>query len=115
MEGALAPYIEEHPVALAIIILSPNSWVRSLIYGVSPQPGHAPWNSKRGVLNWLPFRVYLSITPSFSLMVTAYSEFSNSFSIRSSAGFMIRALVLAGHTSAQLPQPTQSIGNSWIR
>ena len=30
--------MEEQPVALAIITRSPNSWVTSLRYGVSPQP-----------------------------------------------------------------------------
>ena len=49
--------MEEQPVALAIIILSPKSWVTSLIYGVSPQPAQAPWNSNKGFENWLPFTV----------------------------------------------------------
>ena len=44
--GALPPYIDEQPVALAIIILFPNSWVNNLMYGVSPHPGQAPLNSK---------------------------------------------------------------------
>ena len=38
---------------------SPNSWVTSLIYGVSPQPAQAPENSNRGFSNWLPFTVSL--------------------------------------------------------
>src|SRR5512136_2916618 len=38
----------EHPVALAIIARSPNSWESSLRYGVSPQPAHAPENSNNG-------------------------------------------------------------------
>ena len=37
-----AAHIEEHPVASATIILSPNNCVTSLAYGVSPQPANAP-------------------------------------------------------------------------
>ena len=40
--------MEEQPVAFAMYILSPNSWVTSLAYGVSPQPPHAPENSRSG-------------------------------------------------------------------
>ena len=39
---------EEHPVALATTMRSPNSWVNSLTYGVSPQPAQAPENSNKG-------------------------------------------------------------------
>ena len=49
--GALPPYILEQPVAFAMTILSPNSWLITLIYGVSPHPAHAPLNSKYGLLN----------------------------------------------------------------
>ncbi len=42
--------MEEQPVALATIMRSPNSWVTSLTYGVSPQPAHAPENSNSGLL-----------------------------------------------------------------
>ena len=59
--GADPPQIEEHPVALATIILSPNNWVTSLAYGVSPQPAQAPENSRSGCSNWLPFNVFLFI------------------------------------------------------
>ena len=52
--GKLPPYIEEQPVALAISIRSPKSWVTNLMYGVSPQ---APENSNRGRLSWLPLTV----------------------------------------------------------
>ena len=51
MEGALAPQIEEQPVALAIIMRSPTSCVTSLAYGVSPQPAQAPENSSKGCSN----------------------------------------------------------------
>ena len=54
-------HIEEHPVAFAITILSPNNWVTNLAYGVSPQPAHAPENSKSGCSNWLPLTVFLFI------------------------------------------------------
>ena len=57
VEGADPPQIDEHPVALAIIILSPNNWVASLMYAVSPQPAQAPENSISGVLNWLSLTV----------------------------------------------------------
>ena len=45
--------MEEQPVALATIMRSPNSWVTSLTYGVSPQPAQAPENSNSGLRNWL--------------------------------------------------------------
>ena len=47
--------MEEHPVAFAIIIWSPNSWVMFLMYGVSPQPAQAPENSNSGWENWAFF------------------------------------------------------------
>ena len=46
---------EEHPAALMILIRSPKSCVRSFMYAPSPQPPHAPENSKRGRSSWLPF------------------------------------------------------------
>ena len=54
VDGAELPQIEEHPVAFAIYILSPNNWVTSFAYGVSPQPAQAPENSSNGCLNWDP-------------------------------------------------------------
>ena len=51
--------MEEQPVALATTMRSPNIWVTTLTYGVSPQPAHAPENSKSGWLNWLPLTVVL--------------------------------------------------------
>ena len=44
--------MEEQPVAFAIIMWSPNSWVMVLMFGVSPQPAQAPENSKSGWANW---------------------------------------------------------------
>ena len=49
--GADAPQMDEHPVALAMSILSPKSCVASLMYGVSPHPEHAPENSIYGLAN----------------------------------------------------------------
>ena len=71
LDGADAAHIDEHPVAFAIIILSPNNWVTSFAYGVSPQPAHAPLYSRRGCSNWLPFTVFLSIGFLFSTFSTA--------------------------------------------
>ena len=62
--GALAPQIDEQPVAFATYILSPNNCVTSLAYGVSPQPAQAPENCSNGCLNWLPLSVLSSITSS---------------------------------------------------
>ena len=44
-------------MALATIIRSPNIWVTSLMYGVSPQPAQAPENSNSGRFSWLPLTV----------------------------------------------------------
>ena len=41
--------MDEQPVAFATSRRSPNSWVSSRRYGVSPQPAHAPEYSKSGV------------------------------------------------------------------
>jgi len=79
MDGELAPHMDEHPVALAIIILSPKSWVRSLTYGVSPHPGQAPLNSKSGLTSWLPFKVLRSNKLSFWVTVIANSQLSPVF------------------------------------
>ena len=56
-----AAHIDEHPVALDIIILSPNNWVTSLAYGVSPHPAQAPLYSSNGCSNWLPLTVVFFI------------------------------------------------------
>ncbi len=84
------------------------------MYGVSPHPGQAPENSISGLKNWLPLTEYLSITFSFGFTVMANSQFSDSISISCSAGFIIRALPLAGHMSAQLAHPVQSKGETCI-
>src|SRR5512137_1432669 len=71
-DGAEPPQIEEHPVALAIIIRSPNSCVMVFKYGVSPHPEHAPENSRSGCWNCEPFTVYLSNPPDRTGIVSLY-------------------------------------------
>ena len=44
-------------MALAISIRSPNNWVISLTYGVSPQPAQAPEYSNNGCSNCEPLTV----------------------------------------------------------
>ena len=70
VDGEELPQIEEHPVAFAMYILSPNSCVISFAYGVSPQPAHAPENSSSGCLelgslNGILFELldYISLLP----------------------------------------------------
>ena len=96
--------------------LSPQIWVRSLTYGVSPQPAHAPENSNSGLLSWL----------SRSLRV---SSFAGSTSGRLRKNFQFSASVLRsgicstilsapfafiGHWTTQSSQPMQSSGATWI-
>ena len=116
VDGADPPHIEEHPVAFAIIILSPNNWVTNLMYGVSPHPAQAPENSISGCLNWLPLTVVGAIiSPLGATLVvsTANAQFSTSTSWVS-RGFITKAFCLAGHMSAQFPHPVQSIGLTCI-
>ena len=70
----------EQPVALEIIIRSPNICVNNLIYGVSPQPEHAPENSKSGFSNWLAAIVPGRAGFSFVLRVCAKAQLTDSFS-----------------------------------
>ena len=47
-----APHqMDEQPVALAMTMRDPKSWVSSRTYGVSPQPSQAPENSISGFWN----------------------------------------------------------------
>ena len=90
-----------------------NSWVTSLMYGVSPQPAQAPENSNRGWRNWLFFTVLLVDTPHRDREARR-QKFQLAFSA-SSHGMRREAIVrapfaFAGHMSAQLPQPVQSSG-----
>ena len=105
--------MEEQPVALATIILSPNSCVTSFTYGVSPQPAQAPENSNKGCLNWLPFTV--AGLSGLSTCSTVVLNLWLATSSTCSAGTMIRAFSLLGQTLAQLPQPVQSSGLTWMR
>ena len=71
MDGEEAPQIEEQPVALATIIRSPNNWVTSFTYGVSPQPEQAPENCSSGCSNWEPFTVFFFM--GFGFSVTSFT------------------------------------------
>jgi len=93
---------------------SPKSCVTSFTYGVSPQPAHAPENSNRGFLNWLSLTVLTFNSPWNSGSFCANSQFADS-SFWLSRGFMISAFSFAGQTCAQLPQPVQSYGLTWMR
>ncbi len=115
MEGELALHMDEQPVAFAIIIRSPNSWVISLTYGVSPHPGQAPLYSSNGCMNWLPFSVFLSMTFFLGDRLSENSQLSSCTPVSSSAGTITSAFSDVGHTSAQLPQPVQSRGLTWTR
>ena len=64
--------MEEQPVAFAMYIRSPYSWVASLAYGVSPQPAQAPENSKYGFLYCTPM-VLLVSSSGFSEVSTSAS------------------------------------------
>src|SRR6187397_1204335 len=57
--GRFPPKMEEQPVALATIILSPNNCVSNFKYGVSPQPLQAPENSNKGSSSCDPLTVDL--------------------------------------------------------
>ena len=116
VEGAEPPHIDEHPVALAIIILSPNNWVANLIYGVSPQPAHAPENSISGCLNWLSLTVLPAVKCSLfdTSFDTEKSQFATSVSTCVPSGFISNALPGAGQISTQLLHPVQSNVLTWI-
>ena len=82
----------------------------ALRYGVSPQPGQAPWNSNNGWANWDPFTVSLDIKSLlYSTLLNKYPAFLSSPASREVAiGFITRAFSLAGHVLAQDPHPVQS-------
>src|SRR5487761_2302051 len=94
---------------------SPNNCVSSLIYGVSPQPAHAPLNSKSGC--WIcccRSVVVLSLRRSNSGRVRKKFQLSCSAARSGACGRMLMALsltsvlFLAGQTSTQSAQPVQS-------
>ena len=82
------PHTLEHPEALAIIMREPKSCVSSLTYGVSPQPAHAPENSRSGVSNCEPFTVNFSDGLAFTDALRAYSQFATSFGAASTKSAM---------------------------
>src|SRR6185369_699278 len=100
---------------------SPNSWLTSRRYGVSPQPPQAPENSNSGSRTWLPLTVLWAISErSRGAIAWKMSQRSRSRSRWAAAGSMLIALWLAsvllfaGHTSTQTPQPVQSSGATWM-
>ena len=108
-------------MALATIMRSPNSCVTSLMYGVSPQPAHAPENSNSGSSTWDPLTESCGRRPrSRGGIDWKYSQRRRSRSRWASTGSMLIALwrtsvlLFAGHTSTQTPQPVQSSGATWI-
>src|ERR1035441_4912224 len=109
--------MEEQPVALAIIIRSPKSWVINLMYGVSPQPEQAPENSNRGWSNctsftWLMERALRSV----SGIPRKKSQLAASDSRMAGCGIILMArrltsvLLLTGQNSTHRVQPVQSSG-----
>ncbi len=94
---------------------SPNSWVSSLLYGVSPQPEHAPENSINGCWNWLPLTENLSTRSSRTGRVSKNSQLGTSAAVWVASGFITRALILAGQMSAQLSHPMQSSVSTCMR
>ncbi len=108
-------------MALPIMARSPKSWLISLRYGVSPQPGQAPENSKSGCNNCEPL-----ITSNFDLLAVDLGDFEEE--VKAGAldfkvvelRFHVDRLVLddllarAGQTSTHTPQPVQSSGATWI-
>ena len=80
-------------MALATIMRSPNSWVTSLRYGVSPQPAHAPENSNSGSSTWEPLTESCGSRPRSSGGIDwKYSQRRRSTSRWSSTGSMLIAL-----------------------
>ena len=118
VDGEELPQIEEHPVAFAMYILSPNNCVTSFAYGVSPHPAHAPENSRSGCLNWLPFTVVslnLATTSGFTGISVPKSKYfcSPAFSsmlaiVRAFSTSPVSLFFLPGQTFTQDPHPVQS-------
>ena len=106
--------MDEHPVALATTILSPNNCVTSFTYGVSPQPAQAPENSNNGFLNCEPITVVWLIAAVVSFKEAAYSQFAASSAIAFAVGTAARAFSLAIHIFTQFIHPVQSYGETWI-
>src|SRR5690348_5353264 len=111
--------MDEQPVALAITARSPKSCVSVLMYGVSPQPAHAPGNSNSGSNSCRSFTVWKAMVErSVCGSVRKKSQLRRSCSrmgacgARLTAFFFASLLLLAGHTSMHSPQPVQSSGET---
>ncbi len=108
-------------MALATRIRSPNIWLSSLRYGVSPHPAQAPddRNSGSSICEPLIEATWTSLR-SGSSIVSKNSKLARSRSRWSCLGSMSIALCLtssllrAGHTSTHTPHPVQSSGTTWI-
>src|SRR5580704_16919885 len=111
--------MEEQPVAFAISKRSPNNCVSSLMYGVSPQPEHAPENSNSGSsscesFTWLCDSRFRSNSGS----ERKKSQLRLSGSRRGACSTMLMALcftsdlLFAGQISTHSRQPVQSSGET---
>src|SRR5450759_2158056 len=90
-------------------------------YGVSPQPAHAPENSKSGSSTCEPLTVSCANRLRSSCGIDRKkSQLRRSTPAWSSMGSMLMALwlesvlLLTGQTSTQTPQPVQSSGATWM-
>src|SRR5947209_1818124 len=111
--------MEEQPVALATIMRSPKSCVASLIYGVSPQPEHAPENSNNGSASCeFLMAPMLSCEVSTSGNVRKNSQLAFSRSRMGGCETILIALCptcrlsLTGHASTHKLHPVQSSGET---
>src|SRR5436309_6444544 len=112
--------MDEQPVALATSIRSPNSCVASLMYGVSPQPEHAPENSNNGCKSCeflIAARFRLALSTSGSSRKNSQLSFSRAR--MGGCGAILMALwptcrlSFTGQASTHSPQPVQSSGETW--
>ena len=105
----------EQPVALATIMRSPNSWVTSFTYGVSPQPRAGAGELKErllelGVLDGLGMRLALELRQRLGVL-----QFFSS-AVWVARGFMTRRLVLRrADLRAVSRKPVQSSGETCMR
>ena len=70
----------EQPVALAIMARSPNNWLISFRYGVSPQPAQAPENSNSGSRSWTFLTLFQARPPAFGMSGRSRKNCQLSFS-----------------------------------
>ena len=111
--------MELHPVALATTIRSPNNWLSSFTYGVSPQPAQAPEKANSGSRNCTP-RTSAKFTRARSFIGSASKKAMLARS-GSTKGSLLRRLMArvsgcsalyAGQASVHRPHPVQS--STWI-